>query len=247
MIGEQLSKLRIEHNMTQEEFAEYMDVSRQAVSKWELNKTLPDVNKLLKISDLFQVSIDYLLKGTGEKSISDKSDENPPIYSCDEKTEIEAEDINIAITEDEDIAEEADLKQTIKQGDKKSGLKISLLLVIILLAGFIAILVKCMLCQAWVKADSEKTLVKVDKIYKQYSLAEVSAYNADGLSTSKTVLLDTNGVREGDYIHCYINNDTGNISIDYDNSTLIIMISISIILLIILVLLIRELKKHEKE
>lgn len=37
--------------MTQEEFAEYMEVSRQAVSKWELDKSLPDVGKLLKVSE----------------------------------------------------------------------------------------------------------------------------------------------------------------------------------------------------
>lgn len=41
-----------------------MEVSRQVVSKWELDKSLPDVGKLLKMSELFQVSIDYLLKGT---------------------------------------------------------------------------------------------------------------------------------------------------------------------------------------
>lgn len=77
MIGERLSKLRIGHNMTQEEFAEYMDVSRQAVSKWELDKTLPDVNKLLKMSALFQVSLDYLLKGTEENTgkITDEAEE----------------------------------------------------------------------------------------------------------------------------------------------------------------------------
>lgn len=139
LIGEQLLKLRIEHNMTQEEFAEYMDVSRQSVSKWELNKTLPDVNKLLKISDLFQVSIDYLLKGTGEKYISNKNEENLSTNSWDEKTDKETKDINIDSPENEDIIEKSDLKESIKRDNKKIGLKISLLLVSILLTGLIVI------------------------------------------------------------------------------------------------------------
>ena len=51
MIGERLAELRTKQNMMQEEFAEYMEVSRQAVSKWELDKSLPDVGKLLKMSE----------------------------------------------------------------------------------------------------------------------------------------------------------------------------------------------------
>lgn len=104
-----------------------------------------------------------------------------------------------------------------------------------------------MQCQVWTRSDSEKTLVKVDKIYKQYSLAEVSSYNENGLSEPRILLLDTNGIRNGDYIYGYVNNDTGKISVNYDVSTFIMITSIGIVLLIILVLLIRELKTHEKE
>jgi transcriptional regulator with XRE-family HTH domain len=63
VIGERLAELRKKHNMTQEELAEKLEVSRQAVSKWELDKTMPDVSKLTKMSELYQVSVDYLLKG----------------------------------------------------------------------------------------------------------------------------------------------------------------------------------------
>ena len=42
-VGERLFQLRTQKDMTQEDMAEYLDVSRQSVSKWELNKTLPDV------------------------------------------------------------------------------------------------------------------------------------------------------------------------------------------------------------
>lgn len=49
--------------MTQTELAEKLDVSRQAVSRWELGTAKPDFENLIAISDLFGISIDYLLKG----------------------------------------------------------------------------------------------------------------------------------------------------------------------------------------
>lgn len=63
LMGERLLKLRNQSSLTQEELAERLDVSRQSISKWELNKTLPDVDKLIQLSEMYQVSIDYLIKG----------------------------------------------------------------------------------------------------------------------------------------------------------------------------------------
>ena len=69
-IGEKISRLRTDSGMTQAEFAEQMDVSRQTVSKWELGAALPEPDKIVEISELFHVSTDYLLKsrpdGTAE-------------------------------------------------------------------------------------------------------------------------------------------------------------------------------------
>lgn len=61
-IGEKLTKLRKEKNLTQEQFAEILHVSRQSVSKWEHNTAYPDTEKLIRISKLFECSLDYLLK-----------------------------------------------------------------------------------------------------------------------------------------------------------------------------------------
>ena len=66
-MGEKLAKLRREHNLTQEQFAELLMVSRQSVSKWELNTTYSDTEKLIRISKLFDCSLDYLLKDEIEK------------------------------------------------------------------------------------------------------------------------------------------------------------------------------------
>lgn len=61
-IGDKISILRTRAHMTQAAFAERMDVSRQTVSKWELGSALPEPEKIVAISELFQVSTDYLLK-----------------------------------------------------------------------------------------------------------------------------------------------------------------------------------------
>ena len=65
-LGEKLSKLRKENNYTQEQLADVLGVSRQAISKWESNITYPETDKLIRISELFHCSLDYLLKETEE-------------------------------------------------------------------------------------------------------------------------------------------------------------------------------------
>lgn len=67
-LGQKLKTLLKEKNMTQEELAEQLDVSRQAVGKWVNDKGIPEVNKLLQISNMFGVSLDYLLKEEEKES-----------------------------------------------------------------------------------------------------------------------------------------------------------------------------------
>ena len=59
-LGEKLSKLRRENNYTQEQLADILAVSRQAISKWESNITYPETDKLIRLSELFDCSLDYL-------------------------------------------------------------------------------------------------------------------------------------------------------------------------------------------
>ncbi len=60
--AEKLLNLRMDRGYSQEALAEELGVSRQAISKWELGTTLPETDKIILISDFFDVSIDYLLK-----------------------------------------------------------------------------------------------------------------------------------------------------------------------------------------
>ena len=62
ILAEKIMNLRKRSGWSQEELAEKMQVSRQSVSKWESAASIPDLDKILKLSDLFCVSTDYLLK-----------------------------------------------------------------------------------------------------------------------------------------------------------------------------------------
>ena len=62
-IGKRISELRKQHNYSQEYLAERLNVSRQAVSKWEQDQTSPDTNNLIALAQLFDVSVEYLATG----------------------------------------------------------------------------------------------------------------------------------------------------------------------------------------
>lgn len=71
-IGKTIQDLRKRKGLSQEELAEKIDVSRQAVSKWENGSSVPDVEKIIALSNFFQVSTDYMLKGKEtEKNIKE--------------------------------------------------------------------------------------------------------------------------------------------------------------------------------
>ena len=64
--GQRLYELRKTKNISQEELAELLDVSRQSISKWENDKAYPEMTRLLFMSEYFAVSLDYLMRGTEE-------------------------------------------------------------------------------------------------------------------------------------------------------------------------------------
>jgi len=61
--SEKLLNLRKEKGLSQEKLAKRLNVTRQTISKWELNQTVPDMNKLVKIAKLFKISLDELTRG----------------------------------------------------------------------------------------------------------------------------------------------------------------------------------------
>lgn len=79
-IGEKLKNARITANLTQEQAADALGVSRQTISNWENSKTYPDIVSVIKISDLYNISLDDLLKE--KKNInSEKEEKNMALKS----------------------------------------------------------------------------------------------------------------------------------------------------------------------
>lgn len=66
-LGKQIKKYRTEANLSQDELADKIFVSRQTISNWENDKTYPDIKSLVLMSEVFQVSLDHLIKGDLER------------------------------------------------------------------------------------------------------------------------------------------------------------------------------------
>ncbi len=75
---ENLVSLRNQNNMTQEQLADKLCVTRQSVSKWESGQSMPDVEKLIQLAELFRVTTDELLNGL--KTKKDKVAPQTDIY-----------------------------------------------------------------------------------------------------------------------------------------------------------------------
>ena len=76
-IGEKIAQLRIAADISQEQLAEKIDVTRQSVSKWEVGQALPQIDKVLQLCEIFDVSADVLLR--------DKIDISSPSLSDGDK------------------------------------------------------------------------------------------------------------------------------------------------------------------
>lgn len=83
--GEKIANLRKENNYTQEQLAELLGVSRQSISKYESGISYPETEKLIRLGDLFDCSMDYLLK--------DEVEERKIMSTSVEKEEISTEEI----------------------------------------------------------------------------------------------------------------------------------------------------------
>ena len=80
ILGEKIYKLRKEKGLSQESLAELLGTTRQAVSKWENNQGYPETEKLLLLSNVFGVSVDFLLK---DEKTEKTSDEKGYYVSCE--------------------------------------------------------------------------------------------------------------------------------------------------------------------
>ena len=76
-MADRIQSLRKSKGISQEELADQIGVSRQAISKWESEQSTPDLNKIILLSDYFEVTTDYILKGI--EPVRDKTQDNKEI------------------------------------------------------------------------------------------------------------------------------------------------------------------------
>lgn len=69
-LGERLFELRKKKQLSQEEVAERLNVTRQTVSKWETNASVPDLDRIVPLCELYEIKIEELLTGKKEESLS---------------------------------------------------------------------------------------------------------------------------------------------------------------------------------
>lgn len=71
-MAERIQYLRKQKGFSQEELADKVGVSRQAVSKWEINQSIPDLKNIIIMSEIFETTTDYILKGIESNFINNK-------------------------------------------------------------------------------------------------------------------------------------------------------------------------------
>lgn len=123
-IGERITQLRKERNMSQGDLAKAMDVSRQAVSKWENDLTSPDTIKLIQLADVLDTQVEYLATGRIP------ADEQPPIVVNMVKTEEK-------IVEVEKVVEKPVIKRITRVKYVRNPMEYAILGILCFLAGMI--------------------------------------------------------------------------------------------------------------
>lgn len=78
---DKLQRIRKDLKLSQEDLAEKLDISRQAIAKWETGQAYPEIDNLIKLSNLFQITIDRLIKDNGD---CDYSGVNEPAHQFDD-------------------------------------------------------------------------------------------------------------------------------------------------------------------
>lgn len=86
-LGEKITALRNQQELSQGDLAEKMNVSRQSISKWETDASIPELDKLIQLSELFHITLDELVKGdTIQEPVNESANAIPPVQVIIQKT-----------------------------------------------------------------------------------------------------------------------------------------------------------------
>lgn len=248
-IGSRILEYRKKMNMSQEEFANKIGVSRQAVSKWELDKAYPDLDKLVDICGMFGLSLDELVNGVEQ--------DEEPMMEAEQRVEIPNDPVNVTDVGDNQTVtdnieseisdkESSDSKKHTVRIGSHGGLRVVMYAAAALAVFCIVVSFVIILQNAW--KHSDEVLMHVDKVHAQYTLADVSYLNDDLDDKHRLMWIDAKGIRAGDTLPGYIDDDGELENVDHDISTFVIPCVLALIFLAMFISLRIELtKEHQRD
>lgn len=231
-IGSRILEYRKKLNMSQEEFANKIGVSRQAVSKWELDKAYPDLDKLMDICEMFGLSLDELVNGKEQAETED-------INIKDDSLETEGQMTDGSADFDDTDGQIADRRKRMR--GRKIRLYTSMYITAACAVFFIVVSSVIIFQQA--RNRDRAVTMNIEKVYSQYTLADVRYLNNELDDKRRVMWLDTKGIRAGDSITGYIDEDGELAYVDHDMSTLLIPCMLALIFIIVCILIRIELSK----
>lgn len=221
-IGARLLEYRKNAGLSQEEFAEKIGVSRQAVSKWELDKAYPDLDRLVCICGILNVRIDELIYGKQES---------------DNNTNKEASE------NDNNILHMKNIRGT----RRLVRLKLIFYVLAVFCVFCIVVLFVLLARNEWINHSVKNENVRVEKVYQQYTKADLCYFDENGRKVMNTVWLDVPGIRDGDYIECYTGSDKDALFLDYNAATIIASAILTVLFFVLLTLTGLEIRRMKKE
>ncbi|MDE6639677.1 MAG: helix-turn-helix domain-containing protein [Acetatifactor sp.] len=222
LIGAKIQEYRKKAGLSQEEFADKIGVTRQAVSKWETDKAYPDLDKLVAICDIFQVSIEELIYGKIVSSLEEKP-----------------------------AGQALEMRGMSARKARRKGVYIRLWVLFALTGAlflFCGVIFLTTLIHYPRKTDDALIeRIRVERVYQQYTKADLSFFDDVSRRVVKTVWLDVNGIREGDFLLAYTDEEQLGLYYEYNGRTLIVLGAVVIFFLILFLICIAELRRLVKE
>lgn len=223
LIGSEIQEYRKKAGLNQAEFAYKLGVSRQAVSKWERDKAYPDLDRLVCICEILDVQVGELIYGNSEVSSE---------------------------TEETRVSYQANNVVHLRNLRGKNGLAIlkALFCVLAVICVFSAVAVTVVFARnEWTSHSDKNENVRVEKVYQQYTKADLAYYDDDGRKIMDTVWLDVPGIRDGDYIQLYTGADNDSLFLNYKTSSIIGASMIMLVFVILLIITGFEIRRTKRE
>lgn len=224
LIGTRIQEYRKMAGLNQEEFAEKAGVSRQAVSKWERDKAYPDLDRLVCICEILNVPVEELIYGNRE-----------------------AEQDNGQETSGTAVTNGVVHMKNLRGKDRFFRLK-GMFCILAAICAFCAVAVVVLLVRnEWIGHADKNENVRVEKVYQQYTKADLCYFDDNGRKIMNTVWLDIPGIRDGDFVECYTGAGNDRLFLNYKVVTLAAAILITAVFILLLVLTGLELRRMKKE